>query len=771
MGLADRLGLSRTATFVATVHVHELLQVPLVNAKFRIKWRFKGATTTGAAAAALADSDDSSAHPHLAHLADAGKRFLHPRTALRAASSSSGPAADERARRVSSGQWDSDGADGVPAGPEGAFRSPSRSPPMSPSQDPRTPNPNLTPGLSSFPFTSPFAANPETLYSRPERMQTFESAGTAISGFSGGEDGTFPRRRGGADLYHASPPTAHARQPEPKGSTTFIPLRSHTATFNRDITCAVQIPLRQIGQTGRYQLQPSPVRLAIKQEVIGDDGKKEERTGVVVLDLSQFVHSGRGVEAEPKARRYLLQDCKTNAVLKVTVKMEWIDGERDFVAPTLRSGQVVSSSAAAKSLASSSNSPANRSSASLLSRKTGSPAASSQRGTNSFSGSSGMARSTSTVSSATSSVRTEEASPTNSAAPSRSSKDRDPSSRVVGPNGRRKGWHPPSSAFSSCPAPTLLGGSNVGERNASDIIETIFNRPARTPRLGSAPWSGSRPDTLSLLPGGERDQTFNPKEKLSEPMEVNNSSSGKLKKAGKAWSIRSGRSARSVNKDKSRGKSKDQGGEPPSRQGSLDVDHSTQRHSVPHASGIDVELSVQPPTPDILTYSRPPSFNSRIPPSFASTPSTNRPPPPSQPPPPRPPSPSEPSGMFRRPSLSASSTRALSVRWGDDPNPNSSMATSAAPPPPSITPTSRPQRRERSNDECTGSSAKSTASVHPGLGLATTERGGANPPSRASSFTNVVTPPSPKKQPPTENGAGQGEPTAPGGNDWGKSWD
>ncbi|GAA5868809.1 hypothetical protein JCM1840_005126 [Sporobolomyces johnsonii] len=770
MGLADRLGLSRSATFVATVHVHELLQVPLVNAKFRIKWRFKGATTAGAAAAALADSDDSSTHPHLAHLADAGKRFLHPRTALRAASSSSGLVANERARSGSPGHWDSDGADAVPAGPEGALRSPNRSPPMSPSQDPRTPNPNRTPGPSSFAFTSPFAANSETLYSRPERMQTFDSAGTALaattSSFSGGEDGTLPRRRGGADLYHAPPPTAHARQPEPKGSTTFIPLRSHTVTFNRDITCAVQIPLRQIGQSGRYQLQPSPVRLAIKQEVLGDDGKKEERTGVVVLDLSQFVHSGRGAEAEPKPRRYLLQDCKTNAVLKITVKMEWIDGERDFIAPTLRSGQVVSSSAAAKSLASSSNSPANRSSASLLSRKTGSPSTSSKRGTNSFSGSSGMARSTSTASSIASSVRTEEASSTNSAAPSRSSKERDPSSRVIGPNGRRKGWHPPSSAFSSCPAPTLLGGNNVGERNASDIIETIFNRPARTPRLGSAPWSGSRPATPSLV----RDQNLHPNDKPSEPMEVSNSSSGKLKKAGKAWSIRSGRSARSVNKDKGRAKSKDQGGEPPSRQASLDVDLSTQR--LPHASGIDVQLSVQPPTPDIPIYSRPSSFNGRAPPSFASTASTNRPPPPSQPPPPRPPSPSNPSGVFRRPSLSASSTRALSVRWGDDP----STTTSATPAPSSsVTPTSRPLRHQRSHDEWR---AKSTASANPeSAGLATTERSPPprRPPSRASSFTNVVTPPSPKKPPRTENGTGKAkpglEPTALEHIEWRKSWD
>lgn len=125
---------------------------------------------------------------------------------------------------------------------------------------------------------------------------------------------------------------------EPKGSTTFVPLRQHVATFSREITCPVQVPLRSLSSTSlstaprgaKYHLQPSPMRLSVKQEVLLEDGKREEeRLGEVVLDLSQFV--GQKKE-DARPRRYLLQDCKSNAVLRVTVKMELIEGEASFIA-------------------------------------------------------------------------------------------------------------------------------------------------------------------------------------------------------------------------------------------------------------------------------------------------------------------------------------------------------------------------------------------------------------------------------------------------------
>lgn len=119
---------------------------------------------------------------------------------------------------------------------------------------------------------------------------------------------------------------------EAKGATNLVALRNYTATFRREIHCAVAIPLRPSPSTSKYQLQPCPLRLAIRQEVIEDGGKKlEVKTGEVLLDLSQFVNQ-KGKEGAGVTRRYLLQDCKTNATLRVTVKMQWIAGETAFVA-------------------------------------------------------------------------------------------------------------------------------------------------------------------------------------------------------------------------------------------------------------------------------------------------------------------------------------------------------------------------------------------------------------------------------------------------------
>lgn len=69
---------------------------------------------------------------------------------------------------------------------------------------------------------------------------------------------------------------------------------------------------------------------------------EELRLGEVTLNLSEFVEiafaqksrnrsSSSGSEKWVK-RRYLLNNGKTNALLRVAVKMDWIGGERSFKA-------------------------------------------------------------------------------------------------------------------------------------------------------------------------------------------------------------------------------------------------------------------------------------------------------------------------------------------------------------------------------------------------------------------------------------------------------
>jgi hypothetical protein len=84
----------------------------------------------------------------------------------------------------------------------------------------------------------------------------------------------------------------------------------------------------------------------INFEVVQDysPGGREEkiRLGNVSLNLAEYVEeSEMGPDGEEGVtRRYLMQDSKINSTLKVGISMKQIDGERNFVAPPLKSAPV-----------------------------------------------------------------------------------------------------------------------------------------------------------------------------------------------------------------------------------------------------------------------------------------------------------------------------------------------------------------------------------------------------------------------------------------------
>ncbi|BGP47917.1 hypothetical protein JCM10450v2_003782 [Rhodotorula kratochvilovae] len=813
MGLADSLGFGKTATFQATVILHELNQVPLLNAKFRCKWKFKDATHSSGHAS---DDTSSGAHAQRAATGFAGvtERFLHPRSAL-SSSSTPTPNGNERdrsrdARSMSRSR--SGSPHGIYSSEDGEdFRSPNQSPPLSP--EARTPNPNRTPGpgsSSAFPFTSPFSGNAETLYATPStRTATYDSGATTTSPDGPDSAGASSRRRGAGDLSALStgagggPATAH--RPEPKGTTTFIPLRAHTAVFNREIMCPVQISLRHLPGSSKYQLQPSPVRLAIKQEVLSEDGKREEeRLGEIILDLSQFAaHTHKSTE-DVRPRRYLLQDCKSNAVLRVSVKMEWLEGEKHFVVPPFRTGQISNAAPAAKGLGSGKNSPATRSSASLAHKATSTASSSTRLSSSSY------ARST--TASTTSMHRCNSTSSAGSL--------RTPGSATPAPGTKhaprrpKRTWHPASAlalTASGLPSAGLApsvhapGASRAADRSAAEIVEGIFNRPPlSSSRRGSA-------EALAAL-GGEgddqdrdepraRDMVDAKEGALGEPFELRGKGAGGRmgmgmgmgrtrraaaagQPASKAWSICSfGRE-----RDKpSRGET----APPPAPPGPASYaraeapaeaerkrDRARRLRDVTHghllgrngggggegrADPPKLDVHVQPPTPQpglVRSASHSGSATPHRPPSLASSVS--------------------------------SATKPLSVRWGDQSTASSSAA--ATPPassPASSVPSPASADRRSLRAQRSGDSLRSTASAGgAGLGFAIPERDRdslARPASRAS-FNSVVTPPSPERKetprPRPASGAGErkklafgagarkdvpGE-RAPGGGEWGRSW-
>lgn len=97
-----------------------------------------------------------------------------------------------------------------------------------------------------------------------------------------------------------------------------------------------------------------PVRLTIDKsnnltetlihfEVVQDyssGGRGEKITlGQVTLNLSEYVEESEDGE-EGVVRRYLMQESKINSTLKIGIGMKQIDGERNFVAPPLKTAPV-----------------------------------------------------------------------------------------------------------------------------------------------------------------------------------------------------------------------------------------------------------------------------------------------------------------------------------------------------------------------------------------------------------------------------------------------
>ena len=787
--------------------------VPLRDAKFRLKWHFKDATTHGVAVTQYAESlvtraDDNN---HLSqHFAEAGRRLLQPVNAL--VDSALGDHNKlEASRSHSPGGNTSSGNEGV--------RSPNiLSPIMSPHLDTTTPNPNRTPVPQSIHFNSPFSRTStqsadDSNLSRPTRTRTSDSASTpswaaspSMSGphQNGGEDSALNRRRGGGETFHSPVPEANSHHRlEPKGTTNFVPLRSHTATFERTIVCPVQISARQNPTNHRYLLQPSSFKISIKQEGIDSNGhhQAEEKIGEVNLDLSQFVGK------EVKSRRFLLGNCKTNSILRITVKMEFLEGENHYVAyvntllllsrpwsdsppcsPQLVNGRVTSTSSGTKSHSSSSrNSPMNRSTASrkhcfrfialILADDitcfavSSSPRRTPNSHTAGFSPSSlqmsRTASSTSSITSSTTSLDESSRSPSKGESlnsltdQARKQQKARNENKIVGPNGRRKGWHPPASADHSGAAAMGYSGCQLGERNAQDIVESIFNVQPETPMTGRGAWhahSGvkGKPNTPRPTYAESRRETRENVNQLPTP-EKNLLQRPQAKKA--AWSIRS--FTRSKNKN------------PPQRQSSLDTasiaPSTSTTSSAPRSDSVrenqNPSVSVHPPTPSNGEMQRPYALERNDLSFSSSTASTQR---------------------ARSPRLSASSN---SASRHQTPRPASQRSTSfgsfsSLPPPLSASPPSSPSSRplsvrfdtdrtldgspessrslkyRTSMDNLSQMSGRSGGSSMAGLGLSDSTlanaANGFNTPRSSldlsrtrsnNSFNSVITPPSPDRTP------------------------
>lgn len=94
-------------------------------------------------------------------------------------------------------------------------------------------------------------------------------------------------------------------------------------------------------------LQPCEIHFEIVQEYHEAGRGGRVHLGNVTLNLAEYTNANElGIEDEPEAengmitRRYLMQDSKVNATLRVGIGMRQIEGDTNFVAPALKSAMI-----------------------------------------------------------------------------------------------------------------------------------------------------------------------------------------------------------------------------------------------------------------------------------------------------------------------------------------------------------------------------------------------------------------------------------------------
>lgn len=133
----------------------------------------------------------------------------------------------------------------------------------------------------------------------------------------------------------------HSTAAEHRGKTDHCPIKEHKVQYNYSITLPVRLTVDKNGM-----LQESFIEFEVIQEY-GGSGRGERITlGNVRLNLAEYVEQSELPGAEGSdpgvTRRYLMQNSKINSTLKLGIYMRQTEGDKNFIAPALKTAQVFS---------------------------------------------------------------------------------------------------------------------------------------------------------------------------------------------------------------------------------------------------------------------------------------------------------------------------------------------------------------------------------------------------------------------------------------------
>ncbi|ELR07975.1 hypothetical protein VC83_00041 [Pseudogymnoascus destructans] len=121
---------------------------------------------------------------------------------------------------------------------------------------------------------------------------------------------------------------------EHRGATTKAPIKEHKVTWDYERSLVVRLSMDKTNM-----LQECFVEFEVMQDYNGGARGEKITIGRVRLNLAEYadIHYEVG---QVMVRRYLMQDSKINSTVKIGLGMSQVDGDRNFIAPPLRTAAV-----------------------------------------------------------------------------------------------------------------------------------------------------------------------------------------------------------------------------------------------------------------------------------------------------------------------------------------------------------------------------------------------------------------------------------------------
>ncbi|OBT90153.1 hypothetical protein VE02_00943 [Pseudogymnoascus sp. 03VT05] len=121
---------------------------------------------------------------------------------------------------------------------------------------------------------------------------------------------------------------------EHRGATTKAPIKEHKVTWDYERSLVVRLSMDKTNL-----LQECFIEFEVIQDYNGGARGEKITIGRVRLNLAEYadIHDEEG---QVMVRRYLMQDSKINSTVKIGIGMSQVDGDRNFIAPPLRTAAV-----------------------------------------------------------------------------------------------------------------------------------------------------------------------------------------------------------------------------------------------------------------------------------------------------------------------------------------------------------------------------------------------------------------------------------------------